>query len=171
MSQLGFPLILTRKVWIHIPVEDPRAAALYDRHYSRQTKGAKGVLAAGWRFLLWHEGDAGNALWGVVYGRFRGRWRWRNSVFRNESGTLSSELVRAATVETYELWERRYKELPSVPLETEIDIAATARRRSKRSVPGKCYAVAGWEWVRSTLRGHGRSVKAIYRAPEHALAR
>lgn len=107
----------------------------------------------------------GGGLWGVVYGRFRGVWRWRNSIFRNESATQSSDLIRLATAETYAMWLRRYKELPAVPLETEIDIAATARRRGKSRPPGYCYEMAGWEWHRTVLAGHGRSTKAIYRAP------
>jgi hypothetical protein len=136
VSQLALGSILAPQLWSHIPVEDPRASALYDRHYSRQTIGADGVLAGGRRFLLWHEGPSGCALWGVVYNIFREVWRWRNAIFRNESGTRSSDLIRAATDATYAMWLRRYKALPDVPLETEIDIDATAARRSKRNPPG-----------------------------------
>lgn len=153
-------------VWNHIPIEDPQAREVYDRHYSRQTPGANGILAPGERFLLWHEDDAGKpAIWGVVRNYFRDAWRWRNSIFRNESSTLSSDLIKAATDTTYHLWQRRYLKLPDEPLTTEIDIEATRARRSKRAAAGVCYFHAGWTWLRDTPREHGRSPKSIWQAP------
>jgi len=151
------------RMWVHIPVEDPRAAAFYDDHYSRQTVGAKGLMGPGRRFLLWHEVAGGNALWGINYALDPvGAYQFRNVIFRNVSPTRSSELIRAATVETFALWERRYKRLPDEPLITEIGIAETAARRSRRSIPGACYAHAGWEMLRLVPKAHGRSAKAIY---------
>jgi hypothetical protein len=151
--------------WRQIPIEDSRAARFADGHYSRQTPGAKGFVAAGRRFALWHEGPRGPALWAVCLNLDPvGALRLRNTMFRNMSGTLSSELVVAATAATFELWERIYKELPSLPLESEIDIEATRRRRSKKSPPGKCYRDAGWVEVRRTPREHGRSAKVILTA-------
>jgi hypothetical protein len=168
VTQLLLGSLAPPQIWNHIPVEDPRASVLYDRHYSRQTEGADGVLAPGQRFLLWHEGPRGAALWGVVRNRFRGVHRWRNAIFRNESGTLSSDLIRAATASTYDVWARRYKSLPPEALETEIDIFATAARRSRGRPPGYSYACAGWVLVRIMLAGHGRSAKAIYAARDDA---
>lgn len=100
------------RLWSHVPIEDPRIAKIADNHYSRQTVGAKGALAPGWRFVFLHDGPVGSAAWGVVRGRFRGKWYWRNSLFRNESGTRSSDLIREATRETFALWERRYRMIP-----------------------------------------------------------
>ena len=79
-----------------------------------------GILAPGERFLLWHDSQRGDsehrfAAWGVVHNRFRHRWFWRNSFFRNESATLSSELIREATRQTYVLWNRRYHAIPNDP--------------------------------------------------------
>ncbi len=161
------------RLWRHVPIEDPRIAALVDDvehdgknpHYSRQTPGAKGTIAAGWRFALWHDGSHGGAAWGVLLNRFRGKWYWRNSLFHNASGTLSSSLIAAATVETYELWIRRYHVLPDVPLTTEVDPAATARRRSKKHPPGYCYYQAGWTFLRETPAEKGRTLKHILQAP------
>lgn len=60
-------------------------------------------------------------------------------VFRNLGAGLSSELIADATERTYEEWMRRYGELPSETLRTEIGV------RAVRSVnPGYCYKVAGW---------------------------
>lgn len=106
-------------------------------------------------------------MWGVVHNVFRGARRWRNSIFRNLSGTLSSDLIESATVITYEHWSLLYA-WPSVPLRTEVDIEATRARRSKQSPPGKCYLAAGWSFVRDIPRGHGRPAKVELEAPPRA---
>lgn len=164
---------LAPQLWKHVPIEDPRARALADRHYSRQTAGADGFVAPGQRFLLLHEGEqrehdatsSGLAVWAVVRNRFRGQYYWRNSLFRNESRTLSSDLIRAATEVSLEIWARRYGALPAEDLITEIDIAATSARRSRWVRPGRCYEAAGWIHVRDLDPGHGRPARAIWRAP------
>ena len=134
MTSLVFDF-LTPTLWSHVPVEYPPARELADRHYPRQTKGATGILAPGERFLLWHQDPGGAAAWGVVRNRFRGRYRWRNSLFRNESAERSSSLIRAATADTYAMWERRYLQLPTERLTTEVDIEATAGGRSAWHAP------------------------------------
>ena len=161
MTSLAFDFG-ARDLWRHVPVEYAPARELADRHYSRQTVGAKGILPGGWRFLLWHDPGA---VWGVCRNRFRGRWRWRNTIFRNESSTLSSDLVIAATRLTYELWLQRYKGLPPERLTSEIDIAATRRRRSRKHPPGYCYLMAGWEHLYDLDPGHGRPARAVWAAP------
>jgi hypothetical protein len=153
-------------MWDHIPIEDPRGRELADRHYSRQTVGAKGYVGPGQRFALLHQGARGRALWTVCRAMDpTGAMQWRNTIFRNESGTLSSELIVVATALTFELWARRYGAVPAEDLTTEIDIAATRRRRSKRAMPGRCYEAAGWLFVREVHPGHGRSAKMIWKAP------
>lgn len=165
---------LEQRLWSHIPIEDPRAKELHRRHYSCKIPESDddGLVAPGRRFLLLHEGPGGRlAIWAVVLNRWKapgwdvGEWRWRNSIFRNESITRSSELIKAATADTYEMWLRRYKELPTVPLTSEIDIEATREHRSPWHEPGWCYKKAGWTWVKDTPREHGRSSKAIWKAP------
>ena len=186
MSSLAFDFGEATKLWRHVPVEYPPARELADRHYPNEKRrrasrerGDEGnvVLAAGWRFLLWHEGAPahrkalGVAGWGVVRNRFRapgwteGKWFFRNSFFRNETTTLSSDLIRAATEETYALWLRRYKALPPERLITEVDIVATSKRRSKRHPPGICYLKAGWEHLHDLDPGHGRPARAVFGAP------
>jgi hypothetical protein len=171
MASLAFDF-LTPAIWEHVPIEDPRVRELADRHYSRQTIGAKGFVPGGRRFCLLHIGEPahkkalGRAGWAVCYNMDpTGVYQWRNTLFRNETKTLSSELVIAATAVTFDMWRRRYGELPVEDLITEIDIVATSRRRSKKSVPGKCYQDAGWIHVRDVEPGHGRSAKSIWRAP------
>jgi hypothetical protein len=165
VTSLAFDFGEPAQIWSHIPIEDPRARVIYDRHYSRQTVGAEGIVAPGERFLMMHEGVNGAAIWAVVRNRFRGQWYWRNSIFRNESRTLSSLLIEDATRITYELWARRYGQLPPEDLITEIDIEATRARRSKRSPPGRCYLEAGWLFVREIDPGHGRPARVVLKAP------
>jgi hypothetical protein len=154
------------ELWHRIPDEDPYASRFYDGHYSRQTPGARGILAPGRRVLLWHEGPRGPALWGVVLNLDPvGAMRWRNSVFRNKSGTQSSALIAHALLATWLFWIRTYERLPILNLTTEIDIEATRVRRSKRHDPGHCYLEAGWRKVRDIEAGHGRSAKVELAAP------
>lgn len=104
--------------------------------------------------------------WGSVHALDPvGRMRFRNAIFRNISGTLSSELIIAAVAVTYAEWLRKYGALPAEPLRTEIDVEATAARRSKHSEPGRCYLCAGWRWIRDIPAGHGRSSKVELEAP------
>lgn len=165
-------------LWRHIPIEDPRIAKLIDgptwkegdasAHYSRQTPGSKGAVPPGRRFALWHDGSGGSAVWAVCLNKepgTSGRYQWRNSIFHNASSTQSSTLIAAATEQTYEMWRRRYHELPAIPLRSEVDIEATKRRRSKRHLPGHCYLMAGWTHVEDRPREHGRAAKAIFQAP------
>lgn len=153
-------------LWARAPREDSLSAELADRHYSRQTPGADGFIAAGKCVVLYHRGPKGGATWGVLFNRDPvGAWRWRNSIFHNSSGTLSSLLITDAVRCTYREWVNTYDALPSVPLRTEIGIAETAARRSKRSPPGKCYYEAGWTFVRDIPAGHGRTAKVELEAP------
>lgn len=118
-------------------------------------------------------GDAaGAAIWSACHNVFRGVWRWRNTIYRNETSMLSSDLVRAATIATYVDWFARYGALPREQLITEIDVEATARRRSKRHQPGHCYLVAGWTFLREAPAEHGRPLRHVLGAPspEAALA-
>jgi hypothetical protein len=174
MTSLAFDFVAVQ-LWSHVPVEYPPARELAMRHYPhkirpREDKDAPGILAPGRRFLLWHDSGAGDerhryAAWGVVYNRFKGLWYFRNSLFRNESATLSSSLIREATKQSLLLFAARYKQLPAEPLITEVDIEETRARRGKQHPPGYCYLQAGWTHVRDVEPGHGRSAKAILQAP------
>lgn len=134
--------------WHAVLRTDPRARALADRHYSRQTPGAPEFLNAGETLVLLT--DDGLAVWGVLHNRDPWAkvnhglevWRWRCAIFRREpeSPHLASDLVREATARTYAYWTRHYGALPSVPLTTEVDPGKTRRKRD----PGRCFLRAGW---------------------------
>ncbi len=151
--------------WIVLANEDPRGRVLADRHYSRQTPGARGFMPPGRRFALWRPG----VLWCVVWNLDPlGAARWRNTLFRNESRIRSSDLIRSAMLATIDEWRRRYDALPIERLTTEVDVDATAGRRSRSSLPGRCYEAAGWEFLGIRQRAKRKERHAIWAAPELA---
>jgi hypothetical protein len=131
---------------------DPRGRALADRHYSRQSIGAKNFVQPGRTFVLVHSADyleGADAVWVTTWPfaeYVRHAWggegcdvcstsyagiddgrehhvqpgtqiaerhgirfhetpgTWNNALFRNESGMLSSALIRQAVAATREHW-------------------------------------------------------------------
>lgn len=165
MIQASLPLYTPpEQPWLLEPIESPDARELADRHPTRQTPGARGFVPPGRRMLLRCADPIGRAIWSACHNVFREVWRWRNTIYRNETAMLSSDLVRAATIATYAEWRGRYRALPREPLITEIDVDATARRRSRRNPPGHCYLVAGWTFVREVPPGHGRGLVHVLEA-------
>lgn len=149
-------------MWLLSSSSDPAALAVVDGtgefeqfgpHYSRRTPGSKTFTGVGQEIVLVSE--CGRAVWACVRqktpaargsGSSRGRdgqsdqkarFIWRNMLFRNLGAGLSSELIIAATTETYRHWAARYGELPTERLRTEIGLSG---RRT-----GYCYRLAGWE--------------------------
>ena len=112
-----------------------------------------------------HQDGGGAAAWTAVLNVFRSVVRWRNTLFRNESSELSSRLVAACTLATYQNWIEPYGALPDVRLTTEVDIDATRARRSTRHEPGHCYREAGWVEIARTPKAHGRPAKVVLAAP------
>jgi hypothetical protein len=149
-------------LWHVVSRRDPRALALADRHYSRQTVGGVELFPPGRRLCMLTLD--GLAVWGVVENLDpAGVVRWRVSIFRNEGQRywLSSFLVREATARTYAYWRSHYGRIPC-RLTTEID---PDRVRHKRD-PGRCFLRAGWERI-GEGRGHraGRPL-VVLGAPE-----
>ena len=70
---------------------------------------------------------------------------WVNSLFRNESAHLSSELIREAIAVT--LWE--WPDPPDLGMVTFVDAGKVRRKRD----PGRCYLRAGFERVGETKGG------------------
>jgi hypothetical protein len=151
--------------WLLSSSSDPRALAIVDGlgpfaafgpHYSRRKPGSRTFTGIGKEIVL--VTGCGRAVWACVYqatpsargtGATRGRtgttdrkprYLWRNNMFRNLGAGLSSDLIRAATAETYSRWIERYGALPAERLRTEIGVAEV-----RSSNPGYCYLMAGWE--------------------------
>lgn len=128
--------------WHPVRRTDVRARRLADRHYSRQTPGAREFMASG-KTLVMIACDAA-AVWGAIENMDpAGGRRFRCSIFRNESLILSSVLIAEATARTYAHWRARYGRLPAVPLTTEVDPSRVLRKRD----PGRCFIKAGWRRV------------------------
>lgn len=124
--------------WTPTTRTDVRARDLADRHYSRQTIGARDFMASGRTLVMLVENWA---VWGVIENLDPvGALRWRCSIFRNEGPVLSSALIREATDRTYAYWRAHYGGLPPVGLTTEVDPAKTRHKRD----PGRCFVKAGW---------------------------
>lgn len=137
---------------------------LADRHYSRQTPGHPSFTRPGFNQVLRCSGPKGMAVWvwfrpkwesGIVgTTRKDGLFAIECTLFRNESGLLSSELIKDACL-ALKHWERAQDvEWPDGAI-TGIRENATADRRGKANLPGHCYRMAGWEEFE-----HNKSVRA-----------
>lgn len=138
--------------WYHVHHLDSRARVLADRHYSRQTPGAREICPPGNKIVL--LGAAANALWvshrpdprrvditGVA--RRDGFIYWDNPYFRNESSEIASELILQALAVTLWIWR---DELPRDGFHTFVNprkVKPTMRRGEK--VYGYCFLKAGFE--------------------------
>lgn len=99
--------------------------------------------------MLLHEGPKGLALWGVCFNLDPvGTPRWRCTIFRNESGDRSSDLIRSATDITKDVWSCGTRKPKWVRLTTEVDPRRVRRKRD----PGRCFRRAGWRDV-GVVRG------------------
>lgn len=127
---------------------DTRALPLADRHYNRRKVGSPQFVPPGRCFvLLTPEADA---LWVTSwpfaeYVRHAWAGAWVNSLFRNESAHLSSELIREALAATR--WF--FGEPPPLGIITFVDAGKVRRKRD----PGRCYTKAGFRRVGHTKGG------------------
>jgi hypothetical protein len=127
---------------------DPRALPLADRHYNRQKPGTPQFVPPGRNIVLLTP--ARDALWvsSWPFAEFtRHAWAgaWVNTLFRNESPMLSSDLIREAVAATRALWG----DPPELGFVSFIDRSKTRPKRD----PGYCYAMAGWQLVGKTKGG------------------
>ncbi len=148
MHVIAQPDLFPGPHWRKVAHDDPRARELADRHYSRQTHGARDFTPSGRKLVLLGADEL--SVWAAVENLDpAGRLQWRVTIFRNEGSLLSSTLVELATDATYAFWLRHYRELPGVPLTTEVDASKVRRKRD----PGRCFIRAGWRVARRTRHG------------------
>lgn len=129
--------------WLPINDSDPRAVAIYRRHYSVDLKRnhRSGIGGPGERMVLLTSGC--DALWvwrrrpdGLplnVRGYDDGQRGVMCSVFRNESTIRSSDLIQEAMGLAWQRW-------PGVRLFTYVKGSAI-----RSTNPGYCFKVAGWK--------------------------
>jgi hypothetical protein len=119
---------------------DPRALRLADQHYSRQKPGTRQFVSPSRALVLLNR--EATALWVSTWPRFAGHaWKgaWICNLFRNESGALSSEMIRQAVAAT----RARWGDPPSLGMVTFIKADAVRRKRD----PGRCFLRAGFRRV------------------------
>lgn len=128
---------------------DPRARALADRHYSRQTVGAEGFVPPGRCLVLWRPGAYWVTSW--PFAEFvRHRWggAWVCSAFRRESAPgKASDLIRAAVACTR--W--RYPAVPPLGMITFIS------RDHVRPVKVRGVATWGRTWLLAGFEPDGET--------------
>ena len=122
--------------------------ALADRHYNRRSVGSPQFVPPGRNLCFVTE--AGDAVWTTSwpfpeYVRHAWPGAWVNSIFRNESGALSSELILEAIAATRWTWEP-----PELGIVSFVDADKVRRKRD----PGRCYRRAGFEHVGYTKKEH-----------------
>lgn len=133
--------------WILSNKSSPRARALADRHYNRQSIGSPWIAPPGrCVVLLTSQADA---VWVTVQQRYAfHRWpgAWVCTLFRNESPVLSSLLIREAVAATLALWGEP-------PLHGFVTFVNPVKVRRKRD-PGRCFRRAGFVPCGETSRRH-----------------
>lgn len=148
---------MSAQYWVRIDHADPRAVAMADRHYSRQTPGSPEFTRPGHKIVLLHYDAAGApaALWASQrpdpasgIRRADGLDAWDCALFRVETRTVpASDLIREAVAVTAATWHP----LPADGFVTTVDpryVAPTMRRGNP--VYGYCYLKAGWSFLRIT---------------------
>lgn len=122
--------------WIRAFDGDPTAAAIFDRHYSRNPAARGNLLVAGPGEKIVLLTHCARALF--VWRVFRSKDPTAAdadincSIFRNEGAGLSSELIAAAMQFAIERWGVRRMYTYVNP------------RRVRSSNPGCCFLRAGW---------------------------
>lgn len=125
---------------------DPRALPLADRHYNRQKVGSLQFVPPGRCIVLLTE--KADALWVTSwpfaeYVKHEWAGAWVNSLFRNESEILSSELIREAIAATRYIW----------PEGKEIVTFIDRNKVRKKRDFGRCYRRAGFQIAGETKGG------------------
>jgi len=125
---------------------DPRARELADRHYNRQSVGAKNFVPPGRCLVLWTPNAFWVSSWPFAeYVRHEWGGAWVCSAFRNEGAGLSSELIREAVAATRWKW-------PDVPGLGMVTFVNADKVRNKRD-PGRCFIRAGFKPCGETAGG------------------
>ncbi len=143
--------------WFGIRQTDPRAVALYRRHYSAQ-KGNRqhGITGPGATMTLLTADGRALWVWRRVMWLGGHEWDWLQegiycAIFRNEGTIQSSQLVREADALGFTRWPGRIHY-------TWINPQAVASVN-----PGFCFKVAGWS--REGMSKSGRHLLILKAVP------
>jgi hypothetical protein len=139
--------------WFFSDSCDPKARRIADKHYSRQKPGAARFVKPGSCLVLLNREI--NALWvtsNCIAEYVRHDWRgaWENSLFKNDSGMLASDLIKEAVSAT----KFYYGAPPALGIISFVNPEKVPGiwRRGKK-IYGYCYLKAGWNHVGFTKGG------------------
>lgn len=121
---------------------DPEMAMLADRHYTRQSPGARQFAGNGEKIVLRNAEGSVLFVWLLERFRWDGLRGYNNQWFRNESSRSASEIILEAERFAIDRWG------PGLAF-TFIDAhgLGTRKHRSAEFCPwpiGRCYLRAGW---------------------------
>jgi hypothetical protein len=149
--------------WLPSNHADPRAIALYLRHYSarhyRDGRARRQFCPPGEKMVLLTVGCDALFVWHhPVMDRLSGQEGVSCTIFRNESPVLSSTLIREASNLAWQRW-------PGLRLFTYV---ADAKVRSVN--PGACFKKAGWKRCGRNATGKLTILERLSEAPPVAAA-
>jgi hypothetical protein len=134
--------------WLPVSRADPRAYALYRRHYSAgknvayRRPGNTNIVGPGIPMVLLTESCDALFVWlKNTVARYDHEVGINCVVFRNEGPVLSSELIREADQLAWQRW----------PGERHFTYVDAGKIRSTN--PGVCFKKANWRYVRQSQQG------------------
>ena len=130
------PFLVADGPWVPVWDGNRTAAAIYDRHYSRNpaSRGDPRVAGPGKKLVLLTPCARGLFVWREFQSKDEtaAPGDINCAIFRNEGAGLASDLIRAAMALAWEKWGPRR-------LYTYVN-----PRRVRSANPGYCFKVAGW---------------------------
>jgi hypothetical protein len=130
------PFLIASGPWVEVWDGNPTAAALYDRHYSRNvgSRGDPRVAGPGEKMVLLTPCARALFVWRVFRSKdpTAAAGDINCAIFRNEGAGLASDLISSAMTRAWDHWGPRR-------LYTYVN-----PRRVVSSNPGYCFKVAGW---------------------------
>lgn len=130
------PFLLASGPWVEVRDGNLTAAALYDRHYSRNpgSRGNCRVAGPGRKIVLLTPCARALFVWRqfITKDPSAGPGDVNCAIFRNEGAGLASDLIRAAMDAAWARW-------PGARLYTYVN-----PRRVRSTNPGCCFLRAGW---------------------------
>lgn len=134
---------------------DPFSRDIADRHYNRQSIGAKNFMPPGRCAVFKARTETGIAFWGTSwpfaeYVRHAWAGAWVCSAFRNEGAGVASEMISQAVSAT----RAKYGDAPELGMITFLDqkkVKPTMVRG--RETWGRTWEIAGFQLVGKTKGG------------------
>ncbi len=122
---------------------DPEMAALADRHYSRQTVGAREFVGSGRKLVIRDRLGLIVFAWLWQYEELRkdGQIGYNCTIFRNESDQRSSDIIKRCVKMAFDKWGANR-------VFTYVDPT-----KIQSVNPGYCFKRAGWEFVGTSKKG------------------